>query len=186
MHILPRSFYQRDPLTVAPDLLGKILLHNLDGVILSGRIVETEAYLAFIDQASHSYNGKTARNSSLFGEAGHAYVHSIHKQNCIDIVTELVNIPSSILIRSLIPLKGIELMKTLRNKKDIKLLTNGPGKLCQALSISKDLDSIDVTKSSSELTILDDGFRINPAQIKRSKRVGLSKAKESKYRFFIA
>ncbi|HTK03206.1 MAG TPA: DNA-3-methyladenine glycosylase [Alphaproteobacteria bacterium] len=182
--ILTSDFYNRNPLLVAPDLLGKILVRNFDGKIISGRIVETEAYLAFNDEASHSFVGKTERNKSLFGKPGTAYVHSIHMQNCIDVVTEGVNIPSSVLIRALEPLEAIEIMKSLRGKENLKDLTTGPGKLCKALAITKGFNGYDLTKLG-DLYIIDDNYSVSEKDIIKVKRIGISKATENEYRFYL-
>ena len=183
MKILPRSFYNRNPLEVAEDLVGKILVRRLNKNIITGRIVEVEAYLAFIDEAAHSFRGKTKSNQSLFGEPGKAYIHSMHMQNCLDVVTEEVGIPSSILIRALEPLEGIELMKEFRHKDPLKDLTSGPGKLSQAMNISKDFNGIDLTDVSLPLNIYDDDFSYQ--KINKGKRIGISKAVDSEYRFFV-
>ncbi len=183
MNILQKEFYNRSPLEVAVDLLGKIVVRKLDGQIITGRITETEAYLASSDEASHSFKGKTPRTQSLFLDAGHAYIHSMHTQNCFDIVTESIDVPSSVLIRALEPLEGIETMKKLRGKEELKDLTSGPGKLCKALSVTRSLDGIDLTKDNSELFIIDDGFVVQ--SVVKAKRIGISKAKEHEYRFYI-
>lgn len=180
---LLKSFYNRSPLEVAPELLGKVLVRNLEGQIISGRIIEVEAYLAFVDKAAHGYIGKTKRNESLFGEAGRLYVHSIHMQNCMDIVTEGEGIPSSVLIRGLEPIDGIEVMKKLRNKEKLKDLASGPGKLCQALAIDKTFNGVDVTKNSSSVYVIDDGFEVG--KVSKTRRIGLSKGVEEEYRFHI-
>jgi len=182
-NLIPKEFFLRSPLEVAPQLLGKILLRNLDGKIISGRIVETEAYLGPTDPAAHSYIGKTKRNASLFGEAGHLYVHTIHTQKCVDIVCQEVGTPTSVLIRALEPLEGGSLMKKHRNKEKIIDLTTGPGKLCQALAITRELDGIDATRTDSPVQLWDDGYELMDFVI--GKRVGITKAAEQEYRFFL-
>lgn len=183
MNILPQSFYNRNPLEVAQELLGKILVRNLNGVCISGRIVETEAYLAFVDEAAHSYAGQTKRTASLFKSAGHAYVHSIHMQQCLDIVTEMENIPSSVLLRALQPIEGIEHMKAFRKKEKLTDLTSGPGKLTQALQISKQFDGVDITSQTSQVYIISDDYTV--PTIVSKKRIGISKAKDHLFRFYI-
>lgn len=184
MKVLSEVFYDCSPLAVAPDLLGKILVRKLDNQILSGRIVEVEAYLAGQDEASHAFKGRTKRNESLFKKAGHAYVYSIHQQKCLDIVTEKEGVPTSVLIRGLEPLEGIEFMKQFRNKEKLTDLTSGPGKLTQALQIGKEFDGVDMTSESSLLYVLDDGYV--QEKIVTAKRVGITKAVEKEYRFYIA
>ena len=183
MKILSSSFYNRSPLLVAPDLLGKILIRTLNGTRISGRITEVEAYLAAGDEAAHGHRGLTKTNTSLFLPAGHAYVHRIHMQHCLDVVTDEKDIPSSVLIRVLHPVKGVEQMKLNRNKEKLKDLTSGPGKLCQALKIDMKLDGVDVTDKNSPLQILDDGYQIESFQT--SKRIGISKSQDFEYRFHI-
>lgn len=183
MKLVPRSFYNRSSLQVAPELLGKILIRKFSNQIISGRIVETEAYLAFGDAASHAFKGKTKRNASLFKKAGHAYVHSIHMQQCLDIVTDSEDTPSSVLIRALEPLEGITIMRSLRNKEKITELTSGPGKLTQALNISKNFDGADVTTTTSNLYVISDGYQVS--SIVAKKRIGISKATEFDYRFYV-
>jgi DNA-3-methyladenine glycosylase len=185
MITLNSDFFNRSPLIVAKELLGKVLVRKIDGQILSGRIVETEAYIAVNDEAAHGYRGKTKRNSSLFMTAGHVYVHRIHMQHCLDIVTEDVDVPSSVLIRAIEPLTGIEIMQKLRGRNELLALTSGPGKLAEALAIDKTQDAIDVTDEQSILYIVDDGFSVDRGDIVVTKRVGISKAMEREYRFYI-
>lgn len=182
MDILSYNFYNRDTLIVAKELLGKILVRKFNEQILSGRIVETEAYLGFIDLAAHSFKGKTSSNKSLFTTAGNIYIHSMHRQNCFDVVTENENTPNSVLIRALEPLEGIEFMKKQRNRISLKDLTSGPGKLCQALKIDKLLNGKSLL-DKSELYITEDHFLVEEIII--TKRVGISKDKEREFRFYI-
>lgn len=183
MKTLSRKFFERDSTTVAKELLGHLLYRNINGNILIGRIVETESYLPFIDPAAHSYIGKTKRTSILYGEAGYSYVYSIHRYFCLNVVCDAVNIPGCVLIRALEPLKGIELMIVNRSSKIEANLTSGPGKLCQALSIDKNLNAIDVTNSKSELQILEGVSEVN--NIQTTTRIGISKAVDLPLRFYI-
>ena len=183
MTLLTNSFFDRSPLKVAQDLLGKILVRKIDGQIISGRIVETESYLAFVDEAAHSFKGRTKSNGSVFKGPGTIYIHSMHMQNCIDIVTEKEGVPSGVLIRALEPLEGIELMKKFRQKENLKDLTSGPGKLCRALNITKEFDGGNISNEDSNILIYDDGFKVQSQT--NAKRIGLSKAVDSEYRFYI-
>ncbi|MFS8130823.1 MAG: DNA-3-methyladenine glycosylase [Candidatus Dojkabacteria bacterium] len=182
MKTLLRPFYNRSALLVAPELLGKVLVHKFDGQTITGRIVEVEAYLADQDEAAHSFKGETKRTKSLFTKPGVAYLYSIHQQVCFDVVC---NVPTSVLIRALDPIEGIEFMKTARVKENLKDLTSGPGKLTKALGITKSLDGIDLTSEDSELFLIDDGFKLDETLILKNKRIGISKAKNFDYRFFI-
>lgn len=182
--VLPREYYQRDTVIVSKGLLGKFLVRVIDGKRLVGKIVETEAYLPFDDPAAHNYIGKTTRNAVQFGEGGFTYVHSMHQVHCMDIVAETVDVPGSVLIRALEPIEGIELMMENRHTKNVQNLTNGPGKLCQALQITRELNGVDVTDEES-MIIVEDGELIVEGRILTSKRVGISKAKDLPLRFSI-
>lgn len=184
MKILPYSFYNRDSALVGVELLGKILVRNLGGLILSGRIVEVEAYLPFTDPAAHSYRGKTKRTESLFKDAGSVYVYQIHMQHCMDVVTDTIDIPGSVLIRAIEPIEGIEKMKEFRGKEKLTDLTSGPGKLCKALNITKELDGVNMLQENSPLYIIDDGSKVSSGVIK-GPRIGISKAVEHELRFFV-
>ena len=130
---LPRAFYDRETATVARELLGKTLIHKVDGVLRQGKIVETEAYLGPHDRAAHSAKGRTARNEVMFGPPGHAYVYFIYGMHfCFNVVTEREGHAAAVLIRAIEPLEGI----TDR--------TCGPGLLCRALGIGKQQNGVDL------------------------------------------
>jgi DNA-3-methyladenine glycosylase len=136
---LPVSFYDRETEQVARDLLGAVLECTTDDGVTSGRIVETEAYVGEHDLACHAAAGRTRRTAPLYGPPGRAYVYFIYGVHwCFNAVTRGVDLPSAVLVRALEPLDGIELMRERRPaaKRDVDL-TNGPGKLCQALGIGK-------------------------------------------------
>lgn len=144
--VLPRKFFARAPVTVARELLGKLLLHDDHGQLLIGRIVETEAYLAAEDPASHAYRGQTPRNTAMFGPPGHAYIYAIHRYHCLNVVTEGEGIPSAVLLRAVEPLQGMEVMCSRRRTAHYVNLTSGPGKLCQAFAIDRSLDQWALTQ----------------------------------------
>jgi len=187
--LLPRSFYIHPPDEVSRNLLGKLITHKLDGESLTGRIVEVEAYFGFDDPASHSYPGKTARNAVLFGPPGFAYVYFIYGMYyCLNVSCEPEGQAGGILIRALEPIAGLETMARLRklpaNPKP-QLLTSGPGRLCQALGITRAThNGIDVTKKTSELQFTDDGYQ--PEKIAATPRIGITKAAHLPLRFIIA
>jgi DNA-3-methyladenine glycosylase len=134
MNILPREFYDRNAEEVAPELLGKLLVHRVDGIDRIGRIVEVEAYVGPHDLAAHSSKGRTARTEVMFGEPGHAYVYLIYGMyHCLNAVTGPGDHASAVLIRALEPVSGIE------------GATNGPGRLCRALSVDRSLNGHDLT-----------------------------------------
>ena len=180
---LSRAFFARDALTVAPALLGRTLLHRQTG----GIIVETEAYVGPDDRACHAYGGKrTKRTEPLFGEAGHAYVYLIYGMYCcLNVVTGLPQEPQCVLIRALRPTLGMELMARRRGGKPEKELCRGPGKLCQALEIGRELNTRDMT--AGDFVILD-GESIPEDRIEASKRIGIDYAgpdRDNLWRFTI-
>ena len=172
-NVISRSFYARDTVTVARELLGKLLVHGET----SGIIIETEAYLGLGDLAAHSAAGITPRTRVIFGEAGHAYVYlnyGIHE--CLNIVAEPHGVAGCVLIRALKPVDGVELMRDRRN--GAKDLTGGPGKLTQALGITRALNGADVT--IGPLTVRNTG--ISP-HVKITTRIGITKSPELPLRF---
>jgi DNA-3-methyladenine glycosylase len=142
--ILPRSFYARNTIEVARDLLGKVLVHGRT----AGRIVETEAYPGGDDRASHSSRGVTKRTRVIFGPPGHAYVYFIYGMyECLNLVAEPDGTPGCVLIRALEPVAGVDLMRRRRPAaKGIEDLANGPGKLTLAMSITRSHYGADVTR----------------------------------------
>lgn len=194
LNALPLSFFQRDAREVAEDLLGKIIVRKYRGLKLTGRIVETEAYVGKIDKASHAYNyKKTPRTEPLFAEAGIAYVYKIYGMyNCMNIVTGVEGDPQGVLIRAIEPIEGIEIMSENRFKKslsqlkpkEILNLTSGPGKLCIAFNIDKSLNNHSIF--SDELSLYEDDFK--DFNIAYSKRIGIDYAEEAKdflWRYYI-
>ncbi len=178
---LPPDFYNRDSVTVARELLGKVLVRLTPQGLCAGRIVETEAYLGKHDAASHAYRGRTNRNAALFGPPGRAYVYGIHQVFCVNVVT--VPEGTAVLIRAIEPLAGIELMAQRRGRVRGYDLTSGPGKLCQALAIDLRLDGCDLTRGR-RLWIADHPDA-RGVTIGNSPRIGLSKAKDLLLRFFL-
>jgi DNA-3-methyladenine glycosylase len=171
--MISRSFYARDTVDVARDLLGKLLVHG----DTSGIIIETEAYLGSGDLAAHCVAGITARTKVIFGEPGHAYVYlnyGIHE--CLNIVAEPDGVPGCVLIRALEPVDGIERMRARR--KRAKDLTGGPGKLTQALAITRALNGADLT--IGPLTVHDLGLR---PKVRITPRIGISKSADLPLRF---
>jgi DNA-3-methyladenine glycosylase len=184
--LLRRTFFNRSPEIVAPDLLGKILVHQLGAARLSGRIMETEAYLGLSDPASHAYSGKSAANAVLFGPPGLAHVYLIYGlHNCLSISAHLKDAAGGVLIRALLPLEGIEVMARLRGKpgnENTRWLTGGPGRVCEAFGIDRSMhNSQDVTARLSPLQIVEDGFRCG--SVSTTKRIGITKAAEQPLRF---
>jgi len=143
---LPRRFYAQPTLTVARALLGQRLVRSLDGRRLSGRVIEVEAYVGEDDLASHAARGRTPRNRAMYSQPGLAYVYFIYGMYfCLNVVTEADGYPAAVLIRGLEPLEGVEEMTRRRAGRPRLVLTDGPGKLCQALAIDRVLDGHDLT-----------------------------------------
>lgn len=186
MSKLNRSFYDRDARIVAEDLIGKILVRKYDDKIIKARITETEAYIAEIDKASHGYGGKiTPRTKIMFGPPGYTYVYFIYGMYyCLNFVTEGEGTCSAVLIRGADPLENIQEIcinrynKTLENlsKIQIKNLTNGPGKLCNAFKITKEQNGMNLT--GDEIYVEDDGF--TDFYVEKTKRINIDYAEEAK------
>jgi len=153
MKVLPRSFYERDPAKVARELLGKMLVRRLGRNVLSGKIVETEAYYGENDPASKAYKGRKTFNELMFLDAGKAFIYMVHGNWLLNIVAHPKGEVGAVLIRALEPIKGVEIMKAYRGVNDFYALTSGPGKLTRALAITKELNGVDVTDNKSELAV---------------------------------
>lgn len=182
--LLARNFYDRQTIEVSKDLLGKLLVRRYTNNLLFARIVEVEAYLGEHDPAAHASFGKTDRTQVLYGQPGHAYIFQIRGHNCLNAVAEGENSPGCVLIRAAEPVEGIEQMRQLRikkNPKDIEL-TNGPGKLCQALNITMEHYGADLTSENSGLQICEP-LETMDLEIETSKRIGITKAADWDLRF---
>lgn len=185
--ILKREFYKRDAVTVAKELLGKILVKEKDGVFFKGRITETEAYMGAVDKASHSYgNRKTKRTEVMYKEGGYSYVFLIYGiYECFNITTAEEGNPEAVLIRAVEPLENIELMKEIRKVKRDRDISNGPGKLTKALGIVREDNGIDITIGKN-IWLEDDGYKIG--KITETTRIGIDYAEEDAlkpWRFYI-
>jgi DNA-3-methyladenine glycosylase len=179
---LKREFYNRHTLKVARELLGKYLVVNQNGSKLSGKIVETEAYLGPYDPASHAYRGLTDRNKIMFGKPGYSYVYFTYGMYyCLNFITEKEGFPAAVLIRALEPKEGIERMRRRRCKEKIEDLTSGPGKLCQAMGIDKSLYGADLAGKTIYVEERDE----QAGKTVSANRIGINKGKEKKWRFYI-
>ncbi len=173
---LPRSFFARDTLSVARELLGKRLVRSLDGERLSGLIVETEAYVGEEDSACHASRGCTPRTRVMYGPPGHFYVYLIYGMyHMLNIVTAEKGQPEAVLIRALLPLEGIERMRANRGGAPPARLTDGPGKLCQALAIDRTLNGVPV---DGESLWLEEGPEVPEEEVRTSPRIGIGYARE--------
>jgi DNA-3-methyladenine glycosylase len=156
---------------------------------ISGRIVEVEAYVGEMDEASHASPGPTARNAPMYGPPGHAYVYLIYGiYHCFKVVTERPGFPAAILIRALEPLEGLEVMRERRGGREDVQLTSGPGRLCQALSIDRQFDGLDLCAVVTPL-FLERGQPMPPEQVSTGPRVnvrGDERARTMPWGFFVA
>lgn len=179
---LPSEFFERDPETVAKELLGKRLIRKLDKDFLEGIIVETEAYYGLHDPASRAHHGIKKYNKPMWNEPGRAFIYNVHKYWMFNIVAHKPDQIGAVLIRAVEPTKGIEAMKRNRPVKKVIDLTNGPGKLTTALKINKRLNEVPVTSCKSEIIIAHNKIEF---EIGNSHRIGIKKDLERKLRFFI-
>ena len=189
LQVLSRSFYNRDPRLVGPELLGKILVRRQGRQLLTGRIVEVEAYLGPDDPAAHASIGKTPRNAVLFGPPGHVYVYFIYGNHyCLNVSCLPDGVPGGILFRAVEPMRGMEAMFKLRGiaeSSDLRRLTRGPGRLAAAFGITRERDNgKDLTNARSDLYIADDGTP--PPEVLITRRIGIKKAVEMPLRYIVA
>ena len=172
--ILSRDFYNRPTLKVARDLIGTRLVRILDGVKLVGLITEAEAYIGETDLACHAKAGRTPRTAVMYEEPGHAYVYFTYGNHWMfNVVTEREGFPAAVLIRAIQPMEGIEIMLERRNGRD----TLGPGKLCQAMGITKSENGVDLTGTAGGLWI-ETGFKVPNSRVTKGPRVGLNNTPE--------
>jgi DNA-3-methyladenine glycosylase len=180
--LLERAALPGGTVDLACFLLGKVVVRELPGGPVSGRIVETEAYLAG-DAASHAFRGMTPRNRSMFLERGHAYVYLAYGTSMmLNVSSEAAGVGEAVLVRALEPLTGIAEMERHRGTALLRDLARGPGRLAQALAIDRALDGIDLCRRGA-LWLADDGF--SPGEIGVSVRVGITKDAERPLRFYL-
>jgi DNA-3-methyladenine glycosylase len=195
--LLKAKFFNRDPRRVARALLGKLLVRKTTRGILTGRIVETEAYLGKDDAAAHAAAGRTARNSVLFGPPGHAYVYFIYGNHyCLNVSCLPDGVPGCVLFRALEPVSGIQQMAEargvevakeidLRKISSLKKLSSGPGRMTEALEITRERDNgKSLVSARSDLRLADDGYRVRRVTV--TPRIGIVKSAEQPLRYFIA
>ena len=189
---LSLSYYQRDTVTIARELLGQTLVHVVRGKRLSGKIVETEAYVGAIDRACHGFGfRRTERTRSLFQPGGNAYVYFIYGMHfCFNVVTSTADAPEAVLVRAVEPIEGVEWMRRFRDLRkgtpDIQL-TNGPAKLCEALAIGRAQDRLSL--AGDELFIEQAKTKVPNSSIIATPRIGVDYAREAAewpLRFFMA
>jgi DNA-3-methyladenine glycosylase len=180
---LPRSFFDRDTLIVARELIGQTVVRRVGRRFLAGRIVETEAYIGEDDPACHAARGLTPRTRVMYGPPGYSYVYFTYGMHfMLNVVCEKQGFPAAVLIRAVEPVAGIERMRTLRDVPADCALTNGPAKLCMALSIDLRLNSVDLTCVRSPLQIAE-GTPVG--RVEWSSRVGIREGTEKMWRCFL-
>ncbi|HET9837581.1 MAG TPA: DNA-3-methyladenine glycosylase [Candidatus Angelobacter sp.] len=192
--LLRRAFFDRDPRVVARELLGKLIVRSGKEKKIAGRIVEVEAYLGADDLAAHAAAGETERNSVLFGPPGHAYVYFIYGvHHCLNISCLPDRQAGCVLIRALEPVSGLKEMARARKLRDLELiarsdlrkLSSGPGRLCDALGITRERDNgKDMVSAGSDLQVMDDGYKVG--EIAVTPRIGITKSIEMPLRYVIA
>ncbi len=191
---LPKSFFNKSTLDIAKGLLGKYIIHQTKEGLVAGKIVETEAYL-IDDPASHSFNGETNRNKSMFMKAGTSYVYFTYGMyHCFNVVTNKEGVGEAVLIRALEPVEGLEVMKRNRGKKgtefsDARNLCSGPAKLVIALGITKEHDGLDLLSDDSPLRLAqrekEKTGEKESFEIVETTRIGISKGASLPHRFYI-
>ncbi len=178
---LPLRFYRRDTTLVARELLGKVLWREKNGILTSGIIIETEAYLGLNDPACHTYGGRqTHRVASMYLNGGHSYVYFVYGMHyCFNVVTQCSAVPEAVLIRALWPVLGEKAMRTRRKITQRSNWCSGPGKLCQAMAIDRTCDGL--LLDSAKLFI-SNGIPFQKVQndIQSSPRIGVGHAKHAK------
>ncbi|MDY0082147.1 MAG: DNA-3-methyladenine glycosylase [Ignavibacteriaceae bacterium] len=186
--VLPRKFYIRTVLAVAKDLLGKVIIKTEGKKMFAGKIVEVEAYDENIDEASHSFKGKTKRNEVMFNTGGYLYVYFTYGAHfCTNVVTGKEGHGTAVLIRAVEPLAGIDYMiinrfnRELKSEKELYNLTSGPGKLSKAFGFDSSYSGVDLTNSS--VFILDQP-ELSNKKIGISKRIGITRSVDLPWRFF--
>jgi len=191
MSKLSRKFYSRKTVIVAQELLGKTLVHKTAEGIISGKIVETEAYLGQEDAGSHAYRGITRRNRIMFGPAGKAYIYFVYGNHyCFNVVTENDGVGGAVLIRALEPRKGIQLIKKNRGiDGPLAHFTNGPGKLSEALGITGSMNGADLTGNKlfivSQNSSRKKGKSSGDFSIITTGRIGIKEGRNLPYRYYI-
>jgi DNA-3-methyladenine glycosylase len=182
---LPVAFFRRPAETVAADLLGAVVVASVDGELTAGRIVETEAYLGYDDPASHGYlHRRTPRNEALFGPPGSWYVYLSYGMHwCANLVCQKTGLASAVLLRALEPLEGLDVMRRRRGPVSDRDLCSGPGKLCQALGISHDVDGQKMAESS---VLVHRARADERGPLAVTPRIGITKAADWPLRFIVA
>lgn len=182
MSVLPRRFYARPALLVARDLLGQELRFRSHEGTLGGLVVEVEAYLGGKDPASHAFRGLTQRNRAMFGPPGHAYVYFTYgMHHCVNVVTGIPGTAEAVLVRALEPLTNLPLWQARRPDLPLHLVASGPGRVTQALGLTRAHDGLDLVRS--DLVLVRGPGMSGPVAC--GPRVGIRVAREKRWRFWL-
>jgi len=180
---LPRRYFARHPVTLARDLLGRIVFYRTGQGLIAGRIVETEAYTGEADPASHAYRGRTARNAVMFGRAGYAYVYfSYGVHYCLNVTAEQSGVAGAVLLRAMEPLAGIEIMRARGDRGPEVRLLSGPGKIGRGFGLTLADNGRDLTRGPLGIAA---GRPVDDRDVAISKRIGISRAVDFPYRFLV-
>jgi DNA-3-methyladenine glycosylase len=180
---LVRPFFARDPVTLARDLLGRVLFYRTTEGLLAGRIVETEAYTGGDDPASHAFRGRTTRNAVMFGPAGHAYVYFTYGMHyCLNVTAEASGTAGAVLLRALEPLAGDEIMRARGDRGPARRLLSGPGKIGRAFGLTLVDNGRDFTRGPLGLAA---GSPVADREVGVSRRIGITRAVDRPYRFVV-
>ena len=182
------SFFRKDTVELARNLLGCLLVHGTPDGVAAGMIVETEAYVGAIDKACHAYRNRSERTEIMYGDGGFAYVYFIYgMHHCFNVVTGPAGEGNAVLIRALEPVIGLDLMRKRRQTNQLQNLCNGPGKVCQALAITKGEYGMDLCDPAGPLRLV--RFRHIPDnRITSSPRINVAYAEEAAawpWRFYV-
>jgi len=188
--VLPRSFFERPSVQVAPELLGCVISHDTVEGRVTLVLVEVEAYAGEADPASHAFRGRTGRNAVMYGPPGHAYVYFTYGMHyCVNLVCQPEREASAVLLRAGRVIDGVPLARARRSgaarqPRDLDL-ARGPARLCEALGIDRSHDGADVADPASPLRVFSPPAPVRPADISRGPRVGISRAADVTWRFWI-
>jgi DNA-3-methyladenine glycosylase len=186
--MMNHAFFRQDTVELARKLLGCLLIHHTPDGVAGGMIVEAEAYVGAIDKACHAYRNRSGRTEIMYHDGGYAYVYLIYgMHHCFNAVTGPEGEGNAVLIRALEPVIGLDLMQQRRNTKNVRHLCSGPGKVCQALGITKNEYGLDLCAADSPLRLI--CYRHIPdAQIVATPRINVAYAEEAAawpWRFYV-
>lgn len=184
--VLPRAFFDRAAVEVAPELLGRVIEHRTADGLVAVRLTEVEAYAGEEDPASHAFRGRTGRNATMYGEAGHAYVYFIYgMHHCINLVCLGPGVAAAVLLRAGEVVEGLDLARWRRRPARDRDLARGPARLCQALGIRRAHDGADGCDAAGPLRVRE-GEPVPASLVRTSPRTGVAVARDRAWRFYVA